>query len=84
MAIGGFNGTDPAITLKQFKALVKAGKLKYFYDSGKSGNSAIVKWVEKNGKKISSSKYSSTKQTQANGMQGGFGGMSQGTLYQLK
>ncbi|HAJ56037.1 MAG TPA: 4-amino-4-deoxy-L-arabinose transferase, partial [Lactobacillus sp.] len=27
MAIGGFNGTDPAITLKQFKALVKKGDM---------------------------------------------------------
>ncbi len=30
MSLGGFNGTDPAITLAQFKALVHAGKVHYF------------------------------------------------------
>jgi hypothetical protein len=30
MSLGGFNGTDPAITLAQFKALVQAGKVHYF------------------------------------------------------
>ncbi|WP_084729738.1 glycosyltransferase family 39 protein [Streptacidiphilus neutrinimicus] len=30
MAIGGFNGTDPAPTLAQFESLVRAGKVHYF------------------------------------------------------
>lgn len=51
MAIGGFNGTDPAITLKQFKALVKSGDMKYYLSSGRSGNSKIEAWVEKVGKR---------------------------------
>ncbi|WP_125591017.1 glycosyltransferase family 39 protein [Companilactobacillus jidongensis] len=54
MAIGGFNGTDKAITLKQFKKLVKEGKIKYYYSGGKTGgsNSEIVSWIKKNAKKI--------------------------------
>ncbi|MFD1418282.1 glycosyltransferase family 39 protein [Companilactobacillus keshanensis] len=54
MAMGGFNGTDKAITLKQFKKLVKEGKLKYYYAAGKtgSGNSAIVSWIKKHAKKV--------------------------------
>ncbi|MGE1104272.1 HPr family phosphocarrier protein, partial [Peribacillus simplex] len=54
MAIGGFSGSDPAITLTQFKKLVKEGKVKYFLTSGmgKGGNNDIVQWVEKNGKKV--------------------------------
>ncbi len=54
MAIGGFNGTDKAITLKQFKKLVKEGKIKYYYSGGKTGgsNTAIVNWIKKNAKKI--------------------------------
>ncbi|WP_125567823.1 glycosyltransferase family 39 protein [Companilactobacillus insicii] len=54
MAIGGFNGTDKAITLKQFKKLVKEGKLKYYYSGGKTGgsNTAIVNWIKKNAKKV--------------------------------
>ncbi|MCR9037819.1 glycosyltransferase family 39 protein [Bacillus sp. L381] len=62
MAIGGFSGSDPAITLSQFKKLVKEGKVKYFLTSGmgKGGNNDIVQWVEKNGKKVSSDKWQSS------------------------
>ncbi|MGU9968085.1 glycosyltransferase family 39 protein [Bacillus velezensis] len=61
MAIGGYSGSDPAITLAQFKKLVKEGKVKYFLASGmgKGGNNDIVQWVEKNGKKVSSDKWQS-------------------------
>nr|WP_283775799.1 glycosyltransferase family 39 protein [Bacillus velezensis] len=61
MAIGGYSGSDPAITLTQFKKLVKEGKVKYFLASGmgKGGNNDIVQWVEKNGKKVSSDKWQS-------------------------
>ena len=34
MAIGGFNGTDPAPTLAQFKAYVRAGRIHYFLGGG--------------------------------------------------
>jgi 4-amino-4-deoxy-L-arabinose transferase-like glycosyltransferase len=34
MAIGGFNGTDPAPTLAQFEQYVSAGKIHYFIASG--------------------------------------------------
>ncbi|HEU5422294.1 MAG TPA: hypothetical protein VFU72_02040, partial [Nitrolancea sp.] len=34
MAIGGFNGTDPAPTLAQFQQYVRAGKVHYFIASG--------------------------------------------------
>ncbi|QEQ03075.1 glycosyltransferase family 39 protein [Bacillus velezensis] len=62
MAIGGFSGSDPAITLTQFKKLVKQGKVKYFLTSGmgKGGNNDIVQWVEKNGKKVSLDKWQSS------------------------
>ncbi|ASZ03175.1 MULTISPECIES: glycosyltransferase family 39 protein [Bacillus] len=62
MAIGGFSGSDPAITLTQFKKLVKEGKVKYFLTSGmgKGGNNDIVEWVEKTGKKVSSYKWQSS------------------------
>ncbi|WP_371125789.1 ArnT family glycosyltransferase [Companilactobacillus kimchii] len=54
MAMGGFNGTDKAITLKQFKKLVKEGKLKYYYSGGKTGgsNNEIVSWIKKHAKKV--------------------------------
>ncbi|ERL66390.1 YycA [Schleiferilactobacillus shenzhenensis LY-73] len=90
MALGGFNGTDPTLTLAQFKTLVKNGELKYYYSSGKNSNTTIAKWVAKNGKKIAASKYGSSTTSQSSGRQGGpgggggFGGMGgSGTLYQL-
>ncbi|MDX6599823.1 MAG: hypothetical protein QOE87_3710 [Gaiellales bacterium] len=54
MAIGGFNGTDPAPTLAQFKAYVAAGDIHYFLASGgargggignSQSSSAIAAWV---------------------------------------
>ncbi|XVY15673.1 glycosyltransferase family 39 protein [Bacillus subtilis] len=62
MAIGGYSGSDPAITLTQFKKLVKEGKVKYFLASGmgRGGNNDIVEWVEKNGKEVASEKWQSS------------------------
>ena len=60
MAVGGFNGTDPAPTLEQFQALVAAKKIHYFVggktamggrgastDTGGSDDAArIAAWVQ--------------------------------------
>ena len=58
MAIGGFNGTDPAPTLAEFEKLVSAGDIHYFISGGGIGPgggnrtttsnaaSQIVAWVE--------------------------------------
>ena len=54
MAIGGFNGTDPAPTLAEFEKLVSAHEVHYFVASqrgGFGGSSAgasaqITSWVE--------------------------------------
>ncbi len=56
MAIGGFNGTDPAPTLAQFEQYVSAGKIHYFIASSGGGfgggggtsddASQIASWVE--------------------------------------
>ncbi len=59
MAIGGFNGTDPAPTLAQFKQYVTEGKIHYYISSGGGGfgggfgggggsgdASQITSWVE--------------------------------------
>ncbi|MCY8720071.1 ArnT family glycosyltransferase [Bacillus sp. S10C12M] len=66
MTIGGFSGSDPAITLTQFKKLVKEGKVKYFLASerGRGGNNDIVEWVEKNGIEVSSDKWQSSSEQQ--------------------
>lgn len=58
MAIGGFNGTDPAPSLVQFEQYVKENKIHYFIASGSFGGgpggagsstddaSLITSWVE--------------------------------------
>ena len=52
LAIGGFNGSDPAPTLAQFKRLVSAGQIHYFVGAnsssfgGGTGSAAqITSWV---------------------------------------
>ena len=55
MAIGGFNGTDPAPTLAQFQRYVAEGKIHYYLGGGgfgpgggsstTSNSSAIATWV---------------------------------------
>ena len=59
MAIGGFNGTDPAPTLAEFERYVQAGKIHYFIVGGRGGGAGgatgggtgttatqITNWVE--------------------------------------
>jgi 4-amino-4-deoxy-L-arabinose transferase-like glycosyltransferase len=55
MAIGGFNGTDPAPTLAQFEKYVAEGKIHYFISGGGAGGlgqgtgdvaATITSWVE--------------------------------------
>jgi 4-amino-4-deoxy-L-arabinose transferase-like glycosyltransferase len=56
MAIGGFNGSDPAPTLEQFQAYVAQGRIHYFLGGGSMGRSMggsdaarqITAWVEAN------------------------------------
>jgi hypothetical protein len=40
MAIGGFTGSDPAPTLAQFEAYVKAGDITYYIAGGQGGGGA--------------------------------------------
>ncbi|WP_313902479.1 hypothetical protein [Arthrobacter sp. KBS0703] len=55
MAVGGFNGTDPAPTLEQFQRLVADGKIHYFIGGsmmqGETGSDAAARisaWVAAN------------------------------------
>jgi len=54
-ALGGFNGSDPVLTLAQFKEYVASGKIKYYVASsrgmgggGPGGSSEIVSWIKQN------------------------------------
>ena len=53
MAIGGFNGSDPAPTLAQFQDYVSKGRVHYFIAGGMRGSgggssSQIASWVSAN------------------------------------
>jgi 4-amino-4-deoxy-L-arabinose transferase-like glycosyltransferase len=51
LAIGGFNGTDPAPTLAEFEAMVAKGEIHYYVGQGSesfgggTGSSKIASWV---------------------------------------
>ncbi|MFC6090912.1 ArnT family glycosyltransferase [Saccharothrix lopnurensis] len=55
MAVGGFNGTDPAPTPEEFRRLVAEGQVHYFLggagmpaESGSDASERIAEWVEEN------------------------------------
>jgi 4-amino-4-deoxy-L-arabinose transferase-like glycosyltransferase len=60
VTIGGFNGSDPAPTVAQLAAMVKAGELRYVMLSGGMGggpgglrsSSAISAWVQAHGTEV--------------------------------
>lgn len=88
MALGGFNGTDPILSVSELKNLVKEGKVKYFLISDNSGNSELVSWIKENGTEISSYEYNSTTNNSDSSVQqgarGGPGGGQQQTLYKVE
>ncbi|MEU4804809.1 glycosyltransferase family 39 protein [Actinosynnema sp. NPDC023587] len=52
MAVGGFNGTDPAPTLEEFRELVRDGQVHYFVggagmpaETGSDASARIAEWV---------------------------------------
>lgn len=98
MSLGGFMGNNNAITLEQFKELVKKGEVRYVKagDSRGGQSSEIMNWVKENGKLVSISgnntsntsqvqnNNSSSENTKENNSRGGFPGGNSDQLYDLK
>lgn len=92
MAMGGFSGSDPAMTVQKLEQLTKEGKLKYFLLQGGSGmmggmggQSTLTTWIEKNTKLIPTSDWqtSSTQSTKSSTTSGhNFGGQGGEQLYE--
>ncbi|MCC3376399.1 glycosyltransferase family 39 protein [Cohnella sp. REN36] len=65
MAMGGFSGSDPILTVDKMKQLVADGKVKYFllsgggFGGGRGGSSEVTAWIQENGKLIDSSAWQS-------------------------
>ncbi|MBW9171579.1 glycosyltransferase family 39 protein [Clostridium estertheticum] len=73
LTLGGFSGSDPILTINQFKQLVASGSLRYAMVSGSANrgmgmvgdtasnsNSAIMSWIKANGKVVLDSKWKDT------------------------
>ncbi len=96
MALGGFSGSDPILTLKQFKQLVNNGDVRYAIVNITSGrinspNNNIVNWIRKSGTIVPESEWkdstSSMQQTANQSSVSGFGisrGVNSTELYDLK
>ena len=69
MAVGGFTGNDPALTVEELEQMVANHELRYFLTGGerRSGNDAIMSWIQQHGTAVA---------------QGG-GGLGGGTLWDL-
>ncbi|SFE75606.1 4-amino-4-deoxy-L-arabinose transferase [Bacillus sp. OV194] len=71
MAMGGFSGSDPALTGKKLEKLAKAGEVKYFLISGMQGpmgrgSQKVTDWIKKSCEKVPSSELSSNKEEKGN------------------
>jgi len=65
IAMGGFTGGDPAMTVDELQRYVREGRLRYIILGGRMGpgggaNSAVTAWVQKNGTAVSAGEYAST------------------------
>jgi len=68
MALGGFSGSDPILTLGKFKKLVIDGKLRYALINTSnirsfgenSSNNSITNWIKENGKVIPTDEWKSS------------------------
>ncbi|MFB9834308.1 glycosyltransferase family 39 protein [Actinoallomurus acaciae] len=63
MAMGGFTGSDPAMTVSKLQQYVKSGKLRFVMVGGGGpggGSSDVTSWVTKNCQAVKASEYGGT------------------------
>ncbi|WP_088228200.1 glycosyltransferase family 39 protein [Desulfosporosinus sp. FKB] len=83
MAMGGFSGSDPILTVDKLKQMIAAKEVKYFLLSGGGqgrGSSDIQSWIRQNGKEVPQSAWQSGS---GSALQGGRGMFGAGTLYEV-
>ncbi|QKG19282.1 glycosyltransferase family 39 protein [Actinomadura verrucosospora] len=73
IAIGGFTGSDPAMTVAKLQQYVKDGKLRYILLGGGmgpgGGNASVTAWVQKNGTLVKPAEYGGTSSSGSTGAQ---------------
>ncbi|AFM41773.1 PMT family glycosyltransferase, 4-amino-4-deoxy-L-arabinose transferase [Desulfosporosinus acidiphilus SJ4] len=85
MAMGGFSGSDPILTVDKLKQMVANKEVKYFLLSGGGpgrGSSDIQTWIQQNGTEIPQSEWQSNASSSGNSG-GGMGMNGAGTLYEV-
>ncbi|TGE32082.1 glycosyltransferase family 39 protein [Desulfosporosinus sp. Sb-LF] len=85
MAMGGFSGSDPILTVDKLKQMVANKEVKYFLSSsgGPGGGSSDVQaWIIQNGKVVPQTEWQSS--TNNGNFQGGKGMNGSQTLYEIK
>ncbi|WP_066268713.1 glycosyltransferase family 39 protein [Heyndrickxia acidicola] len=85
MAMGGFMGNDPALTVPKLQKLVNEGQVRYFLLQGRSfggQQSAVLNWIKSNCVVVPASKWEDSQSTSKQG--GGWMGFgnSSMTLYE--
>ncbi|EST13497.1 glycosyltransferase family 39 protein [Sporolactobacillus laevolacticus] len=61
MAMGGFGGNDPALTVSKLEKMVKDGEINYFLLSsswGRNQDSSVTDWIKKHCTKVQASEWS--------------------------
>ncbi|MFC0026165.1 glycosyltransferase family 39 protein [Neobacillus cucumis] len=86
MAMGGFSGSDPALTPAKLEKMAKAGYVKFFLISGRGGmggnqSESVTQWIKDNCEEVPSSEWQSATSSQIQTSFGRFGGE---TLYVYK
>ncbi|HVB72243.1 MAG TPA: glycosyltransferase family 39 protein [Ktedonobacteraceae bacterium] len=84
MALGGFSGSDPILTLQQLQNLIKNGTIRYFLLQGSGGfggfggdqNGTLTQWISSTCTTVPASLWSSSSSSTTTGGQG-FGGGQQ-------
>jgi 4-amino-4-deoxy-L-arabinose transferase-like glycosyltransferase len=77
MAMGGFSGSDPILTVSQLQSLVESGQVRYFLISsggmGSSQQSALISWIKSHATVVSTSQWqsASTSSSTSHGFGGG-------------
>ncbi len=59
MAMGGYSGSDPILTVDKLKTLVRNGEVKYFLlnGMGRGGSTELTQWIEEHATEVPSSEW---------------------------
>jgi 4-amino-4-deoxy-L-arabinose transferase-like glycosyltransferase len=79
MAMGGFSGSDPILTVSKLESLVQSGQVRYFLISsggmgGSGQQSALVSWIKSHSTVVPTSQWQSSS---SSSVSHGFGGEEQ-------